>query len=137
MASLTIRRPVALQVIVTEEFKKELAEELQEAADAAERRMEQIDYQARHLLAELQRQNLNQAMAARQQIEAEKRKQEAVRKELLQQIEEVGKLELGSEFPRGTLEGTVEIKDGDNLFAKLGQTAIVVKDGVVVEIREA
>jgi hypothetical protein len=137
MASLTIRRPVALQVIVTEEFKKELTEELQEAADAAERRMEQIDYQARHLLAELQRQNLNQAMAARQQIEAEKRKQEAVRKELLQQIEEVGKLELGSEFPRGTLEGTVEIKDGDNLFAKLGQTAIVVKDGVVVEIREA
>ena len=119
MANLTVRRPVALQVIVTEEFKKELAEELQEAADAAGRRLEQIDYQARHLLAELQRQNLNQAMAARQQIE------------------EVGKLELGAEFPRGTLEGVVDIKDGDNLFAKLGQTAIVVKDGVVVEIREA
>ena len=37
MASMTIRRPVALQVIVTEEFKKELAEELREAIDATKK----------------------------------------------------------------------------------------------------
>ena len=41
MASLTVRRAIALHVIVTEEFKQELATELQEAADTT--RMDIID----------------------------------------------------------------------------------------------
>jgi len=45
-------------------------------------------------------------------------------------------LELGSEYPRGTLEGTVELAEGEDLLEKLGGCQIVVKDGVVVEIRK-
>ncbi len=136
MPSLTITRPIALRVIVTEQFKQEMEAELQEAADTTQRRIDQIDFQARRLLADLQRTDLNQAMQVRQHIEAEKGRHESTRKDLLERVQEVRELELGSEFLRGSLEGTVEIKEGDNLYDKLGKTEIVIKDGVVVEIRE-
>jgi hypothetical protein len=137
MASLTITRPITLRVIVTEEFKQEMEAELQEAADTTQRRIDQIDFQARRILADLQRTDLNQAMQVRQQIEAEKDRHESAKKELLERAKQVRELELGSEFPRGTLEGTVEIKEGDNLYDKLAKTEIVIKDGIVVEIRES
>jgi len=136
MAGITITRPIALRVIVTEQFKQEMEKELQEAADTAQRRIDQIDFQARRVLADLQRTDLNQAMQVRQQIEAEKGRQDSVKKELLDRVKEVHELEMGTEFPRGTLEGLVEIKQGDNLYDKLTAAEIVIKDGVVVEIRE-
>ncbi|UCH36585.1 MAG: YlqD family protein [Armatimonadota bacterium] len=136
MANLTVMRPVALRVIVTEQFKQEMDKELQEAADSAQRRLDQIDFQARRVLADLQRADLNQAMQVRQQIEAEKGRQESVKKELLERAEEVRGLELGSEFPRGTIESMIEIKEGDNLYEKLTQAEIVIKDGIVTEIRD-
>jgi len=136
MASLTITRPIALKVIVTEQFKQEMEAELQEAADTTQRRIDQIDFQARRLLADLQRTDLNQAMQVRQQIEAEKGRHESMRKDLLERVKEARELELGSEFVRGSLEGTVEIKEGDNLYDKVGKTEVVVKDGIVIGIRE-
>jgi hypothetical protein len=136
MASLTITRPILLHVIVTEQFKQEMEAELQGAADTTQQRLDQIDFQARRILADLQRTDLTQAMQVRQQIEAEKGRHQSAREELLERIKEVRELALGSEFSRGTLEGMVEIKEGDNLYDKLGRTEIVVKDGVVVEIRE-
>ena len=110
MPGLTLRRPVALQVIVTEEFKRELAAELQEAADVTRKRIEQLDTEARRFLAGLQHGDLGQAMNARRRLEAERRKQETLHGELLKQVGEVANLELGSEFPRGTLESLVEVK---------------------------
>ncbi|HUT73883.1 MAG TPA: YlqD family protein [Armatimonadota bacterium] len=136
MASLTITRPILLHVIVTEQFKQEMEAELQGAADTTQQRLDQIDFQARRILADLQRTDLTQAMQVRQQIEAEKGRHQSAKEELLERIKEVRELALGSEFSRGTLEGIVEIKEGDHLYDKLGRTEIVVKDGVVVEIRE-
>ena len=136
MASMTITRPIALRVIVTEQFKEEMAKELQEAADTTQRRIDQIDFQARRVLADLQRTDLTQAMQVRQQIEAEKGRQESVKKELLDRAKEVQELAMGTEFPRGTLEGVVDISEGDNLYQKLTGAEIVIKDGVVIEIRE-
>jgi len=136
MARITIRRPVALQVIVTEEFKEQLVAELQEAADDTQRTIDQMDFQARRYLADLQRTNLQQAMQMRQQIDAERNKQEALKKEFLDRITEAKTLELDTEFPRGTLEGMVEISEGDHLFDKLGKAQVVIKDGAVIEIRE-
>jgi len=134
---LMIKRPVQVMVVVTEEFKKELVQELNEAAEAAQRRIEQMEFQGRRYLADVQRTNLTQAMALRQQLEAEKKKYEDAKKELLQRIEEIEGLELGSEYPRGTLESEVRIEAGDNLFEKLSSAQVVIKDGVIQEIRDS
>ncbi|MFB3882050.1 MAG: YlqD family protein [Armatimonadota bacterium] len=137
MAGLTIRRSVEVIAVVTEQFKQELKAELQLAAEEAQRRTDQMELQSRRLLADLQRTDLTQAMSARRQIEAERRRADAVKQDIQRQIEEAEKLELGSEYPRGTLESTTELNQGDDLIKKLTGTQILVKDGVIVEIREA
>jgi predicted RNase H-like nuclease (RuvC/YqgF family) len=133
---LTVKRSINLIVIVTERFREEVRAELQEAVDTTQRRMEQMDFQGRRLLAELQRTDITQAMGARRQLEAEKRRYESLRQELLDQLAEIEKLELGSEYQRGTLEGQVEVEVGDNLFTKMAGASIIIKDGVVIEVRE-
>jgi len=135
MSSITVKRSIGVQVIVTEEFKAELKAELQEAADAAQRRMDQIELQSRRVLADLQRTDLTQAMNARRQIEAEVQRHQALKQDVLRQIEEAEKLELGSEYPRGALEGVVELKEGDDLLKKLTGSQVVIKDGMIVEVR--
>jgi hypothetical protein len=137
MASLKVTRAVTVRAIVTEQLKQELTDELRGMADETQRRIDQMDFEARRYLADLQRTNLTQAMAVRKQIEAEKSKHEGAKKDILDRISDVEKLELGSEFPRMTVEGEVEIAEGDNLYDKLARAEIVVKDGVVVEIRNA
>ncbi len=137
MAGISVRRSIGVVVVVTEEFKLELKEELQLAGEEAQRRTDQMELQSRRLLADLQRTDLTQAMNARRQIEAERRRADAVKQDIQRQIEETEKLEVGSEFPRGTVEGVVELSEGDDLIKKLSGSQIVVKDGVIVEIREA
>jgi len=137
MSSVTVKRSIGVQVVVTEAFKEELKAELREAAEATQRRIEQMETQSRRVLADIQRTDLTQAMSARRQIEAEVRRHEALRADILRQIEEADKLELGSEYPRGTLEGVVDLKAGDDLFRKLSGSQVIIKDGVIVEVREA
>lgn len=136
MPSLTVNRSIAVQVIVTEKFKEELKTELQAAADASQQRIDQMEFQSRRFLADLQRTDLSQAMSARRQIEAERNRQEALRQDIVRQLEEAEKLELDSEYPRGTLQGVVELKEGDDLIQKLNGAQILVKDGLIVEVRE-
>ena len=136
MPSLTVNRSIAVQVIVTEKFKEELKTELQAAADASQQRIDQMEFQSRRYLADLQRTDLSQAMNARRQIEAERNRQEALRQDIVRQLEEADKLELDSEYPRGTLQGVVELNEGDDLVQKLSAAQIVVKDGLIVEVRE-
>lgn len=136
MGTLTVKRSVAVHVIVTDEFKEELKAELRQAAETSQQRIDQLEFQSRRFLADLQRSDLTQAMGARRQIEAEKRRQDGIRRDIEEQLEQTNKLEVGSEYPRGVIEGFVEIKEGDNLLQKLAESQIVVKDGVIVEIRE-
>ena len=136
MGTLTLKRSVAVHVIVTDEFKEELKAELQQAAETAQQRVDQLEFQSRRFLADLQRNDMTQAMNARRQIEAEKRRQDGIRRDIGEQLEQADKLEVGSEYPRGAVEGFVEIKEGDNLLQKLSESQIVIKDGVVVEVRE-
>jgi len=134
---ITVRRSIGVTAIVTEQFKEELKAELQQAAEETQRRIDQMEIQSRRVLAGLQRTDLNQAMNARRQMEAERRRHDALKQDIERQIDEAGKLEIGSEYPRGTLEGVVEIDEGDDLVTKATGSQIIVKDGVVVEIREA
>jgi len=136
MSGITVKRSIGVRVIVSEEFKAELNSELQEAATETQRRIEQMEMHSRRLLAELQRSDLSQAMQARKQIEAERQRHDALKQDIQRQLQEVDKLEIGSEYPRGTVEGVVELNQGDDLVQKLSGSQIVIKDGVIVELRE-
>jgi hypothetical protein len=135
MQTLRLRQDVSLIFIVTDAFKARLLQEFTEAADEVKGQIEQFDFRARHALAELQRADLTRAMAARQQIEGEKRRLETVHREFLDRKADLESLELGTEYPSGTIEGVVEVSVGEQLFEKLAGVQVVVKDGTVIEIR--
>jgi len=133
---VVIKRNVILRSIVTEQLKEQLKEELQSNIDEIDQRIQQIDFRTQPYITELQRSNIQQAMAVRQQVNQEKEKQRSMREALLERIKQVEELELGEEVIRGALESQVEVEEGDNLAEVLGGQEIVTKDDVVVEIRQ-
>jgi len=126
---------VGILRIVTEDFKTKLVADLKEAAESVEMRIQQIDFQTRGYIEQVQKSDIKRAMALKEQVAAEKRRHESVRGEILERLQEAEALELDSEYEQGHVESEVEIKEGDNITEVLGEAAIVVKDDVVIEIR--
>ncbi len=131
-----VKRTVILRAIVTDELKQQVSDELQAAADEIEQRVQQLDFSTKAYITDLQRADLQRAMAVRKQIEAEKQKQNELRDALLERKAQVAVLQNDQEVIRGTLESYVEINEGDDLSVLLGGTEIVTKDGIVIEIRQ-
>lgn len=131
---ITVVRPVVVKAIVTETFKRQYLSELEEAVRRLDAVIAQIDVQIRR--AELERQITPQSRAFRQQLEVERSRQEAARMELQARIKEAEGLELQSEFSQGTVESLVDLSVGDNFFVRLARAEVVIKDGIVIEIRE-
>ena len=134
--SVTIQREVVLRAIVTEGLKQQLDDEFAEAIDQIDRRITQLDVGARQYVTELQRTDIQQAMAVRQQIEAEKQRFRQAKDQLIQSQRRAQELEEGVEIARGTAESFVEVSVGDNIQTALRGVEIVVRDDEVVEIRE-
>ena len=133
---MILKRQILLKAVVTERLKEELIESVEEAIQRVEESQDELERQSRRLMLELQRTDLNRAMAFRQQLDLEKRKQEDVKAELQEQLKEYQNLKLGEEIARGTLEGEIEVKKGDNLMEKLAQAEILLEDDIVKEIRD-
>lgn len=131
---ITVVRPVMVKAIVTETFKRQYLAELEDTAKRLESVIGQIDTQIRR--TELERQITPQSRAIRQQLEIERSRQEAARMELAARIKEAEALELQSEFSQGTVESMVELSIGDNFFTRLARAEVILKDGIVIEIRE-
>ena len=136
MTDIIVKRTVILRSVVTDQLKQELDEELQRAIDEIDQRIQQIDFRTQPYITDLQRSNIQQAIAIRKQVETEKDKQRQVRDTLQQRKEQVQALQNGDEVIRGTLESQVEVQAGDNLAEILAGVEIVTKDDMVVEIRQ-
>jgi hypothetical protein len=133
---MIIKREVLLKAIVTEKLKAQLTESVDGAIQQVNEAQEEMERQYRRLMLEVQRMDAGRAMAVRQQVDLERRKQEDAKKELTEQREEYDKLQLGDEFVLRAVEGTVEINLGDNFFEKARGAEIIVEDDIVKEIRE-
>jgi hypothetical protein len=131
-----VKRNVILRAIVTDQLKAQVSEELQSAAREIEERIAQLDFSTKAYITDLQRSDLQRAMAVRKQVEAEKQKQSEMRDALLERRAQIQVLENDTEVIRGTLESFVEINEGDDLALLLGGVEIVSKDDLVLEIRQ-
>jgi predicted Holliday junction resolvase-like endonuclease len=133
---MILNRQVVLKAIVTPALKESLIAEVNEAVARVNETQDQLEVQSRRVMLELQRTDLNRAMAFRQQLDAEKRKHSDLKEELDERLKEYQALEMGAEFVRGVLEGQVEVNAGDNLMHKLSRAEILTEDDVIREIRD-
>jgi len=133
---MIVNRQIVLKAIVTPRLKESLIAEVQEAIERVNETQDQLEVQSRRVMLELQRTDLNRAMAFRQQLDTEKRKHSDLKEELDERLKEYQALEMGTEFVRGVLEGQVDVQQGDNLVAKLSKAEILTEDDIIREIRD-
>lgn len=131
---MIINRKIRVKIIVTAEFKQELLAEIQQNVQKLEAELTFLEQRAKKTLMELTIKASPQVQAVREQLEWEKKKRDDNKTSLLEQASKIQTLEEGIEILQGEIEGPLEIKVGDNwddIFTK----EIVIKDGLVVEIR--
>lgn len=137
MQSISIKRQVTVKAIVTETFKANAGTEIQQQLQQLDGNMQQLEFQAKRAVTDLEKQNPapGQLDNLKFQIDEERQRLLMAKNELLQRMNVISQLELNSEFAQGMLDNYVAVNIGDNLYEKLSNTEVILKDGVVVEIR--
>jgi len=134
--SIELKRVVMVKAVVTEAFKDNLIKELERAVKNLDSQAQQMDFQAKSYMEDLKKKGMMSQMTAfKHQLDEEKGRQAAAKADLQSKIEEAKKLVLNTEFIQGPLEGPIVVKTGDNLYKKIGAAEILVKDGVIQELR--
>jgi uncharacterized protein YydD (DUF2326 family) len=134
--AIELKRVVMVKAIVTESFKQNLVKELERAVSNLENQAAQMTNRSKSYLEGLKKKGLMQKAAAfKHQMEEERARQAAAKSDLTMKIEDAKNLQPGSEFVQGPLEGPVDVAVGDNLYKKVGGAEIIVKDGIIQEIR--
>lgn len=132
---LWLERTVYVKAILTPSLQEELLREADETLKRVEIELNQVEFQGKKLLLDAERQNPAQVMAVKQRIEEEKTKRLEAKNRLLERRREIEKLTPGQEILQDTIKGMVEVRPGDCLN-KILTAEIVVKDGIVVAVRE-
>jgi hypothetical protein len=134
--TVTLKRTVTIKAIVTDDFKSYLTYELETAIKDLQSKISDIEKQGQLLIDSLRKENASEQVASvEQQLKLERQQQLGVIADLQARIKEAKNLAPNSEFVQGTIDGFVTVKPGDNLYQKLGGLEIIVKDGVVQDIK--
>lgn len=136
MPALEIKRPVAIKVIMTDQFRQQLISEAMDAIKSIEDNLHHMDSETLKQIQAVETSNPNQASLLTRQLEAEKERLIRMRGELEWRIKEVENVQNGAELPFRMLEGSVQLKVGDNFLEKVAKAEVVIKDWEIIEIRE-
>jgi len=128
-------RKIVVKQIITENFKKKAAAEIQEGLKKAELELEAFEKQAKKTITELTLKGHPQINQIKQQLDGEREKITAYKQQLLEHLKVISKLNLNDEIVQGTIEGPLDVQVGDN-FDDLNRVEMVIKDGTIIEIRK-
>lgn len=121
---VSLKRNVILNVEITESFKNNLIKELDDNSSLAQSKLKELDQQLKLV-------NLNDQSGIKSELD----KLAQLLNQVPQQKESIQKMAVGAVFQQGVIEGTVTVKIGDNLYEKLNNLEILIKDGVIIDIK--
>jgi transcription elongation GreA/GreB family factor len=124
-------------LILTEQTKQGITGEINQAIQGIQHELEQIEFQARKALADAEQHGPEAVQGLTARINQERGMRMERREQLMQQLVQIQQSPINSEIPGGQVESSVEVRVGDIWEEKVQGTEIVLKDGVVVEIRRA
>lgn len=131
---MIIERRIKVTSVVTEQFKQNVIQEIQNNIKQIEAEISYIELSAKRTVTELTIKASPQAQAIKEQFEWEKKKREDAKIKLTEQMKKINGLEIDSEIVQGEVTGPVEIKPGDN-WDEVNNKEIVLKDGIIIELR--
>ncbi|MCY0869158.1 MAG: YlqD family protein [Firmicutes bacterium] len=132
---LTIRQPVAVKFVLTEETKQAWLAELRRVINATIAELEELEFRAKQWLRDAEKDGQEAIEAVKQRIEMERSQRVERREQMIQQLSQIQQMDIGSEVPNGQLETTIDIEVGDSWEKVVMGTEVIVKDGVIEEIR--
>ncbi len=137
MSVLHLKQNVVVKVVVTEKFKEDFKKDLQRQLENAESKARDLkSSMARVVIESAGIQNASYVETLKARIEEEKMLQEALASQLRDKLKEIDELPIGSVYPYVVLEGFVDVQVGDDLFKKISSQEVIIKDGIVTEIKE-
>ncbi|KYP80556.1 hypothetical protein AYW79_10945 [Ferroacidibacillus organovorans] len=133
---MTIRQPVAVKVILTEETKQQWLAELRRLINATIAELEELEFRGKQWLREAKEQGEAAIAATEERIESERSQRIERREQMIAQLSQIQQMDIGEEVPNGNVETTVDVKVGDSWDTVLLGSEIILKDNIVVEIRQ-
>lgn len=137
---LLLRRQIAVKAVVTPLWKEDARRQLQAQLNQIDLQIQQLDLQVQQVLNELRKsgeaQDLVNARIQEVQGQANNQKAQLLQQKniILQQLDQVQRLEEGQEVDQGQVDNFFYVTKGDNLIQKM-QVEILMRDGVIEEIR--
>ncbi len=128
---MKILQTVVVKQILTEKSKQELHDNYSARKLQLQKECDQLHFE----LKRLEKTKKFQISGLKNHFEKEIQKRQEKEKLLDFQLEQLELLPLGSELKEKEVQALIEIKVGDNWEEKLGQPTILIKDGIIAEIR--
>ncbi|UOE92864.1 YlqD family protein [Alkalihalobacillus sp. LMS39] len=128
-------RTVVVKQILTKKRKEHLLQKLEEEETQYEKELEQLTFQL-HKNQKTHQGNQERSRKVRQSYKEEIRQREEKIRSVQFKRHQLHKLQLGSELKDGTIQSLCEVKTGDVWDNILTQSEIIIKDGIIHEIRE-
>ncbi|MEH7177202.1 YlqD family protein [Neobacillus vireti] len=122
---------VIVKQILTEKSKQKLLEKYFAGKLQMQKEYEQLQFE----LKKLEKAKKYQPSALKNHFEKELKKRFEKEKQYEFQIEQLHMLPLGSELKEKEVQALVEVNVGDNWDGIKGQRTIIIKDGIIEEIR--
>ncbi|WP_088105070.1 YlqD family protein [Halalkalibacter urbisdiaboli] len=131
---MKLLRTVAVKHMLTEKKKANMLKEFEKDVIQVERELEQLKFQLHKAIRDVEgneerrllRERFNQEIALRQE------KLAAVDFK----IQQLQKLEIGTELNEGTVDAIVDVRVGDPWPDQSNEIEIIIKDGIIHEFRE-
>lgn len=139
---IRVKRPVTIKTIVTPGFKNQATEEINKELHLLESQIMQLELQNKQIQDQLSgysqaygSQGSDQFQQALSEIGTKIDQMNSLKLELQSQRDSINHLALDNVIVTGSLENYVDIQIGENLYSKFREAEILVKDGVVQEIK--
>jgi phage host-nuclease inhibitor protein Gam len=140
--SIQLMRQVAVKAIVTENFKNQVESEIKRNLEQLDAELQQLEFRSKRSIADIEKKygsNLPeeskvQIQTIKNQLESERARLTQLKAEMQEQNKALSNLAVGSMVTQFTVENSVEVKVGENIFQRLEGGSIIVKDGVIQEI---
>lgn len=140
--TISVKRQIAVKTIVSENFKLRAVDELNQEIKLIDNQINHMQVQLNQLIQQLQQgtsSGLSVSPREAEQIinDLNMRLQQLInlKQGMQKQIENINHTNLGDLIATGSLESYVDIAIGDNIYDKLLDREIIIKDGVVQEIK--
>ena len=134
MDEITLRVPVNVKSILTNQLREHLKTEIQESLNNISLELQQLEFQAKRMISEQSKANPENLPRLYDYLDGERFKRLEFQREAKERLERLEKLELGSEIAQGTLDRTIILKLGDDLHKQMG-AEILLEDGKIVAFR--